>query len=142
MEGVDLPALCMLVARWLHVVCNGKCDTHPNPTHTTLQALVRLPNFLPIPLPNGRLFSTQSFLGPFFALTAVPDPVSVSFTQPNIVATYFHGAETRSQQDLHNSMNSLRVLHKQLYGELHQLVQALLKNKVFGCTGRKGGCMR
>lgn len=95
------------------------------------QSLVRLPTFLPSPLPNGRLFQSQSFLAPFFALTAVPDPITVSFTQPNVMATYFHAAETRNPQELRNGMASLRVFGKQLYEALHALTDKLLRNKVW-----------
>lgn len=94
---------------------------------------MRLPSFLPSPLPNGRLFQSQSFLAPFFALTAVPDPITVSFTQPNVMATYFHAAESRNQQELRNGMTSLRVFGKQLYEALHALTDKLLRNKVCRC---------
>jgi len=66
----------------------------------------------------------SSWLGPCFSVSCIPDHVIAS--TPSVVASCFSNFESRRQGDIVNSMNALRMAARQIQGELHTIIKALL----------------
>ncbi|MEW5316627.1 MAG: hypothetical protein WDW38_007987 [Sanguina aurantia] len=95
------------------------------------RALVSMREFLPdLALGTGRAIQLPgcSWLGPFFCMSALPDGPN-SAPQPDVGQQCFANFSTRRQSEVLQAQEALRMSSKQLVGQLHAVVEILLKNK-------------
>ncbi|XP_058081024.1 probable ubiquitin conjugation factor E4 isoform X4 [Magnolia sinica] len=76
---------------------------------------------------NGRVMEMTSILGPFFHVSALPDP-GIFKSQPDVGQQCFSEASTRRPADLMSSLTTIRTVMNNLYDGLREVLLALLKN--------------
>ncbi|KAJ0100383.1 hypothetical protein Patl1_21822 [Pistacia atlantica] len=76
---------------------------------------------------NGRVIEMTSILGPFFHVSALPDPTFFK-SQPDVGQQCFSDSSTRRPADLLSSFTTIKTVMKGLYKDLGDVVLALLKN--------------
>ncbi|PNH09426.1 putative ubiquitin conjugation factor E4 [Tetrabaena socialis] len=70
------------------------------------------------------------WLGPFFAVSPIPDDVPGGLVQePSVAALCFSRAEQRRPGDVNNAVAGLRLSMKNIIGHIHGVTQTLLKTK-------------
>ncbi|KAK9742559.1 hypothetical protein RND81_03G182000 [Saponaria officinalis] len=75
---------------------------------------------------NGRAMEVATILGPFFHISALPDP-SLFKSQPDVGQQCFSEASTRRPADLLSSFTTIKTVMNNLYDGLHEVILLLLK---------------
>uniref|UniRef100_A0A7N1A9U6 RING-type E3 ubiquitin transferase n=2 Tax=Kalanchoe fedtschenkoi TaxID=63787 RepID=A0A7N1A9U6_KALFE len=76
---------------------------------------------------NGRVMEMTSILGPFFHISALPDP-TIFKSQPDVGQQCFLDATTRRPGDLMSSFATIKTVMNSLYDGLAEVLLTLLKN--------------
>ncbi|KAI3417196.1 uncharacterized protein J3R85_014674 [Psidium guajava] len=76
---------------------------------------------------NGRVIEMTSILGPFFAVSALPDHAMFK-GQPDVGQQCFSEASTRRPADLLSSFTTIKTVMNNLYTSLKEVLLSLLKN--------------
>uniref|UniRef100_A0A7N0V4J4 RING-type E3 ubiquitin transferase n=1 Tax=Kalanchoe fedtschenkoi TaxID=63787 RepID=A0A7N0V4J4_KALFE len=76
---------------------------------------------------NGRVMEMTSILGPFFHISALPDP-TIFKSQPDVGQQCFSDATTRRPGDLMSAFSTIKTVMNNLYDGLAEVLLTLLKN--------------